>query len=51
MDLKQAIYSQDLHGLIQVHAEGVNFMETMPDQVSFDPFSFDSLILCIYETR
>lgn len=32
-DLKQAILSRDIHALIQVSAEGIDFMQPLPDMV------------------
>ena len=33
-DLKQAILSRDIFALLQVFAEGIDFMESLPDMVS-----------------
>jgi len=35
-DLKQAILSRDIHALIQVSAEGIDFMQALPDMVTYD---------------
>ena len=34
IDLRQAIVTHDLQGMLQVYAEGCNFMEPLPEQVS-----------------
>jgi len=34
-DLKQAILSRDIHALIQVSAEGIDFMQPLPDMVIY----------------
>ena len=33
IDLRQSILSHDLLGVLQVYAEGCNFMEPLPEQV------------------
>jgi len=32
-DLKQAILSRDIHAVLQVFAEGIDFMQPLPDMV------------------
>jgi Arf-GAP/SH3 domain/ANK repeat/PH domain-containing protein len=32
-DLKQAILSRDIYALLQVYAEGIDFMDPLPDMV------------------
>jgi len=32
-DLKQAILSRDIHAVMQVFAEGIDFMQPLPDMV------------------
>jgi len=46
-DLKQAIQSRDIHALIQVFAEGIDFMQPLPDTVNepFNPFLFFGWLL------
>ena len=34
-DLKQAILSRDIYALLQVYAEGIDFMEPLPDMVRY----------------
>ena len=42
-DLKQAILSRDILALIQVFAEGIDFMQPLPDMVRCDDRQYSSL--------
>ena len=46
-DLKQAILSRDIFALMQVFAEGIDFMESLPDMVS-DRVCKQTLLLLIF---
>jgi len=45
-DLKQAILSRDIHAVLQVFAEGIDFMQPLPDMV-LQQSMIDSLIDCL----
>jgi hypothetical protein len=46
-DLKQAILSCDIFALLQVYAEGIDFMDPLPDMVNFLPLI--NTLSCTYD--